>query len=292
MERKQFIRLMALGGLIGANKSLQGLYNSSRAWKETDLFPMLFLGHGNPMNAITENEFVEGFRKAAEELPPANAVLCISAHWETAGTKVTAMAQPKTIHDFGGFPKELFEVEYPAPGDPELAKEIQEMLGSETILLDHEWGLDHGAWSVIKHLYPEANIPVLQLSIDYRKDGAYHYNLAKSLQALRRKGVLIIGSGNMVHNLRLTDWRRLNENFAFDWAEEAQTKMNAFLKDGDDQSLIDFRKQGKAFDLAIPSTEHYIPLLYVLGMRDAKEDMRLFNDEPVGGALSMTSILY
>lgn len=292
MDRKRFLRLAALGALSPNFMSLQKLYQHSRSFPDQEALPVLFLGHGNPMNAIEENEFVEGFRKTALQLPTPRAVICISAHWETQGTRITAMPQPKTIHDFGGFPRALFEVEYPAPGDPKLAQELKDLIEEPEILLDHEWGLDHGAWSVIKHLYPNANIPVLQLSIDYSKGPQYHYDLARALSVLRRKGVLFIGSGNMVHNLRLTDWHRLNDNFGFDWALEAQSKMRNFLEQCDDRSLIDFRKQGQAFDLAIPSTEHYIPLLYSLGLRDKKENLRIFNDEPVGGALTMTSVQY
>lgn len=292
MDRKHFLKIAGLAGLGTGIMSLSQLYQHSRAWKTEPKQPVLFLGHGNPMNAIEENEFVEGWRATALNLPEPKAIICVSAHWETQGTKITAMPNPKTIHDFGGFPRALYEVEYPAPGNPELAQEVKDLVPTADILLDHDWGLDHGAWSVIKHLYPQANIPVLQLSIDYSKGPEYHYQLAKSLNSLRSKGVLLISSGNMVHNLRLTAWKRLNEQFAFDWADEAQTKMNAFLKSGDDQSLIDFRKQGKAFDLAIPSTEHYIPLLYTLGFRDEADPIRIFNDKPIAGALSMTSLQF
>ncbi|MCB0852256.1 MAG: 4,5-DOPA dioxygenase extradiol, partial [Bacteroidetes bacterium] len=172
----------------------------------TDKMPVLFLGHGSPMNAIEENEFVQGFRKVGKEITKPNAILCISAHWETKGTFVTAMENPRTIHDFGGFPRELFQVQYPAPGNPELAKETQQIVTTTEVGLDSNWGLDHGAWSVIKHMYPNADVPVIQLSLDYRKSPQYHYELARELAALRKKGVLIVGSGNMVHNLRMVAW--------------------------------------------------------------------------------------
>lgn len=171
----------------------------------TERMPALFLGHGSPMNAIEENEFTAGFRKVAGEIPRPAAILCISAHWETQGTFVTAMENPRTIHDFGGFPKALFDVRYPAPGSPELAKETKSLIAKTEVSLDDKWGLDHGAWSVIKHLYPDADVPVIQLSLDYRQPAQWHYALAKELSVLRRKGVLIIGGGNMVHNLGKVD---------------------------------------------------------------------------------------
>lgn len=256
----------------------------------TAKMPVLFLGHGSPMNAIEENEFVTGFRNIAKEIPKPNAILCISAHWETKGTFVTAMQNPTTIHDFGGFPQQLFDVQYPAPGSPELAHETKSLITNTQVGLDDSWGLDHGAWSVIKHLYPDANIPVVQMSIDYSQPPQYHYDMAKQIKSLREKGVLIIGSGNMVHNLRLVAWRQLNENFGFDWALEANEKMKKYILDGDHQQLINFRSQGKAFDLAIPTPEHYMPLLYSLALKDAKDNVSLFNDKPVGGSLTMTSV--
>lgn len=252
--------------------------------------PALFLGHGSPMNAIEENEFVTGFRNVAKDIPKPNAILCISAHWETKGTFVTAMQNPATIHDFGGFPKELFGVQYPAPGSPELAVETKSLITKTEVGLDDKWGLDHGAWSVIKHLYPAADIPVIQLSLDYSQTPQYHYELAQQINSLRKKGVLIIGSGNIVHNLRMVDWRRLNETFGFDWAIEANEKMKEFILNGDHQQLINFRLQGNAFDLAIPTPEHYLPLLYTLALQGKNEEVKLFNDKAVGGSLTMTSL--
>lgn len=257
----------------------------------TAKMPVLFLGHGSPMNAIEENEFVQGFRNVAKDIENPEAILVISAHWETNGTFVTAMEQPKTIHDFGGFPRELFAVQYPAPGSPELAKATKELVTKTDIGLDHQWGLDHGAWSVIKHMYPNANVPVVQMSIDYTKPPSYHYELAKELAVLRNKGVLIVGSGNMVHNLRMVDWRRLDEvDYAYDWALEAKTKMNAGILNQDHQSLINFDKQGMAFKLAVPTPEHYLPLLYALALQEENESAKLFNDKAVAGSLTMTSV--
>ncbi|PNQ72579.1 4,5-DOPA dioxygenase extradiol [Hanstruepera neustonica] len=252
--------------------------------------PVLFLGHGSPMNAIEENEFVQGFRNIEKDIQKPNAIVCISAHWETRGTFVTAMQQPRTIHDFGGFPQALFDVQYPAPGSPELAKETKDLITSTEVGLDDNWGLDHGAWSVIKHLYPDADIPVIQMSIDYTKPARYHFELAQQINSLRHKGVLIIGSGNMVHNLRMVAWNRLNEIYAFDWATEANETMKKHILNGDYQPLIDFKSQGTAFDLAIPTPEHYLPLLYTLALKDPKESISLFNDKPVAGSLTMTSV--
>lgn len=259
-------------------------------WENTSRMPVLFLGHGSPMNAIEENEFVQGFRKVSSEMEQPKAILVVSAHWETRGTMVTAMQNPPTIHDFGGFPKELFEVQYPAPGSPELAQQTKELVTSTEIHLDDKWGLDHGAWSVIRHMYPEANVPIIQLSLDYTRDARYHYELAAELSKLREKGVLIVGSGNMVHNLRMVAWNKLNEQYAYDWAQEASTKMTNFIMDGNHQALIDYHKQGKEFLLSIPTPEHYLPLLYTLGLQQKNEEINLFNDQPVAGSLTMTSV--
>ncbi|SIN67115.1 4,5-DOPA-extradiol-dioxygenase [Algoriphagus halophilus] len=256
----------------------------------TSTMPVLFLGHGSPMNAIEENEFVKGFRKVSSEIEMPKAILVVSAHWETPGTQVTAMDFPPTIHDFGGFPKALYEVQYPAPGSPALAKQTQQLVKSSEVHLDDQWGLDHGAWSVIRHMYPEANVPIIQMSIDYRKSPQEHYQIAQELRALRNKGVLIVGSGNLVHNLRMVDWRRLNENYAFDWAEEASQKMSEFILNRDHENLIQFSKQGRAFQLSIPTPEHFLPLLYTLGLQDKNEEISLFNDKPLAGSLTMTSV--
>lgn len=284
------VPLLAAGPLTLAGMKLQELSNLTAPFGKTQKMPVLFLGHGSPMNAIEENEFVAGFRKVAQDIPTPYAILCISAHWETKGTFVTAMAHPPTIHDFGGFPKALFDVQYPAPGSPELARETQALITQTEVHLDDKWGLDHGAWSVIKHLYPAANIPVIQLSIDYSKPAQYHYELAREIKSLREKGVLIIGSGNMVHNLRMVEWSRLHETFGFDWALEAREQMNASILNGDHQTLINFRSQGRAWDLAIPTPEHYLPLLYSLALKEGDESVSLFNDQALAGSLTMTSV--
>jgi len=253
--------------------------------------PVLFLGHGSPMNAIEENEFVEGFRRIGKELPRPESILVVSAHWETNGTYVTAMERPKTIHDFGGFPPALFAVKYPAPGNPELARQIVQKANGCQVSTDDKWGLDHGTWSVVKHLYPEADIPVVQMSLNYSKKPADHYRLAQELGFLRKQGVLIIGSGNMVHNLSLVAWSKMHEpGLAYEWAFEANEKMKHFIKSDDHQSLIDYTSQGKAFKMAVPTPDHYLPLLYALALKDKKENIEIFNDKAIGGSLSMTSL--
>ncbi|WMI64751.1 4,5-DOPA dioxygenase extradiol [Aestuariibaculum sp. YM273] len=290
MDRKKFLKSLAVLPLIGSSMNLKDLEKMTSTMSNTGKMPVLFLGHGSPMNAIEENEFVQNFRKLGQELTRPNAILCISAHWETRGTFVTAMQNPPTIHDFGGFPQALFDVQYPAPGSPELAQETKNIITKTEVGLDEKWGLDHGAWSVIKHLYPNADIPVIQMSIDYTQSPKYHYELAQQLYKLRHKGVLIIGSGNMVHNLRMVAWNKLNEEYAYDWATEANEKMKSFILNNDHNSLINFRSQGKAFDLAIPTPEHYLPLLYTLALKEDNEKVTLFNDKPVAGSLTMTSL--
>lgn len=291
MKRIDFLQTLAFLPLTASLLPLNALRKMAENFEAGPEMPVLFLGHGNPMNAIEENEFVKGFRDIGKTLPKPKAIVCISAHWETNGSFVTAMPMPRTIHDFGGFPKALYEQQYPAPGNPTLAKEIKTMVSKAAVGLDSQWGLDHGAWTVIKHLYPKADIPVIQFSLDSGKDPFYHYELAKQLMPLRRKGVLIIGSGNIVHNLGLVAWDKLNKvDYAFDWALEAKEKMNHYLKTGDHQKLINYQKQGKAFQLAIPTAEHYLPMLYTIGLQHKNEKIQLFNDKAVGGALTMTSL--
>jgi 4,5-DOPA dioxygenase extradiol len=291
MDRKTFIKFLSLIPVTGVGMKLNELNKMTNQFNSTERMPVLFLGHGSPMNAIDENEFVQGWREIGKTLPKPNAVLCVSAHWETKGTFVTAMEKPKTIHDFGGFPKELYEVQYPAPGSPELAKETKNIIKKTDVELDLNWGLDHGAWSVIKHLYPSADVPVIELSLDYSQPPQYHYELARELSSLRKKGVLIVGSGNMVHNLRMVDWRRLNDvDYSYDWASDASEKMKKFILSGDHKQLINYQSQGKEFKLAVPTPEHYLPLLYALALKEESEDVTLFNDKAVGGSLTMTSV--
>ncbi|MFM2229654.1 MAG: hypothetical protein RL607_912 [Bacteroidota bacterium] len=289
MQRKQFIKLAAGGVVMSA---LGPLYSWSQELKENgEIMPVLFIGHGSPMNGIEDNAFSRGWATMGKSIPKPTAVLVVSAHWLTRGTHITAMEQPKTIHDFGGFPDELFRVQYPAPGAPELAVETQKIITSVPVELDHEWGLDHGTWTIVRHMYPKAEIPVLQLSIDYSKPPQFHYDLAKELATLRKKGVLIIGSGNMVHNLGKVAWDKLNEpEYGYDWALE----MNATFKDKiwnkDHKTLIEYQRLGTAALLAIPTPDHYYPLLYTLGLQTDKDAIQFFNDKAVGGSLTMTSV--
>lgn len=291
MQRKTFVKILGVSTLAVSMGSLSHLQQLSDALPSSERMPVLFLGHGSPMNAIEENEFVTGFRNVATKLPKPKAILCISAHWFTRGTKVTAMEMPRTIHDFGGFPQALFDVQYPAKGSPTLAKETADILKPLEVELDEKWGLDHGAWTVIKHLYPNADVPVIQMSIDYTKSPTYHFELAAKLNELRDKGIMIIGSGNIVHNLGLADFANLNkDNYGFDWAIEVRSKVNNWLGDGNFKSIVEYDKQGKAFQLAIPTPEHYLPLIYTLGLKSKKDDLSMFNDKMLAGSLSMTSV--
>lgn len=291
MKRKDFLKLATVIPLSSTIMKINALEKYSKSLDSTPKMPVLFLGHGSPMNAIEENEFVKGFRNVSKEIIKPKAILCISAHWETKGTYVTAMESPRTIHDFGGFPKELFNVQYPAPGSTALASETKRIITSTTVELDHKWGLDHGAWSVIKHLYPDASVPVIQMSIDYTKPAKYHYELAKELATLREKGILIVGSGNMVHNLSKVAWDKIQvDNFGYDWAIEANTKMKNYLLSNNHQPLIDFDKQGSAFQLSIPTPEHFLPLIYAIALKESKESISIFNDKAMGGSLTMTSV--
>lgn len=289
MEREHFIKTIT-GGIAMA--SLQPFYNWTQSLGEEDItHPVLFIGHGSPMNGIADNVFSQTWHQLGKEIAKPKAVLVISAHWLTSGTHITAMPNPKTIHDFGGFPDELFAVQYPAPGNPELAQATSKLITSTHVGLDHDWGLDHGTWTVVRHMYPNADIPVLQLSIDYNKPPQYHYDLARQLKALRKKGVLIIGSGNMVHNLRMVDWKKLSEpEYGYDWAIEMNDIFKQKIGNNDFKSLIEYEKLNAAAKLAIPTPDHYYPLLYAMALQDNKDDVSFFNDKLVGGSLTMTSV--
>lgn len=259
--------------------------------QQEHLMPVLFIGHGSPMNGIEDNEFSRRWSSMAKEIPVPKAVLVVSAHWFTRGTQITAMDFPQTIHDFGGFPKELYEVQYPAPGNPALAKETASLIHSAKVDLAHDWGLDHGTWTIVRHMYPEANIPVLQLSIDSTKDAQYHYELAKEIYGLRKKGVLILGSGNLVHNLRMVAWDKLYEpSYGYDWALQINQTFKELINNGDHDKLIQYQKLGKEALLAIPTPEHYLPLIYSLGLKGRDDSISFFNDKAVGGSLTMTSV--
>lgn len=288
MKRKDFLKSIAILPLAGFAMNLNKLNALTDSFESTAKMPVLFVGHGSPMNAIETNEFSLEWQKLGKSLPKPAAILCISAHWETKGTFVTAMEKPQTIHDFGGFPQTLFDVQYPAAGSPELADETKNMLTKTNVGLDESWGLDHGAWSVLRVMYPGADIPVIQLSLDYYQNPQYHYDLAKELVALRQKGVLIIGSGNMVHNLRAVDWGKPNQGF--DWAMEANSKLKKLILDNDHKQLINYKSLGREVELSIPTPEHFLPLLYTLALKTDNEEVSFFNDKCVMGSLNMTSV--
>ncbi len=266
---------------------LNALNKMTKHFSDTESMPVLFLGHGNPMNAIEENEFTKGWADAGKAIAKPNAILCISAHWETKGTYVTAMDKPQTIHDFGGFPKQLFDMQYPAPGDLELANETQAGIAKTAVGLNYDWGLDHGCWVVVSRMYPKADIPVIQLSLDYSKPAQWHFELAKELTFLRKKGVLIIGSGNIVHNLGLVNWK---DDKTFDWAMEANDKVKQLINMHDYQNLAKYDSLGKSMQLAVPTPEHYLPLLYTLALKSEQDKLSYFNDKMVMGSISMTSL--
>ncbi|HMT28474.1 MAG TPA: 4,5-DOPA dioxygenase extradiol [Bacteroidia bacterium] len=286
MDRRLFIKNIGITAIAmsGTNTILKNLHNLE---EQNDTLPVLFIGHGSPMNALENNEFSNSWDQLGKNIARPKAILCVSAHWETQGTKVTAMAQPKTIHDFGGFPKELFDKEYPAPGSPDFAKLTASEIKKTHVELDQEWGLDHGSWSVLCRMYPLADIPCFQLSLDYTKPPLYHYDLAKELLNLRKKGVLIIGSGNVVHNLGLL---RFN-NPAFEWASEFDAKIKNLILEGNHNDLINYSRFGRMAELSIPTNEHYLPLLYTLALQQKNEKVTFFNESTVLGSISMRSLI-
>ncbi len=295
MKRKEFIQSLAfLPFLSGSSMKLNALNQLASTLPDTEEFPVLFIGHGSPMNAIEENVFSTEMKKLGKQLPKPRAILMVSAHWETKGTQVTAQEFPPTIHDFGGFPKALFDTQYPAPGSKWLAHEAQQNIHSASVQLNDSWGFDHGCWSITRNMYPEANIPIVQLSLDYTKPPAYHYHLGKELNTLRKKGVLIIGSGNMVHNLGMVELKGndFNQPYGFDWALEANEKFKTHIQNKNFEALVNYSKLGKAIDLAIPTPEHYLPLLYILGSSGKQDKLSFFNDVAIGGSLTMTSVLF
>ena len=252
--------------------------------------PTIFVGHGSPMNAIEDNEFSRGWRELAKKIPRPNAILCVSAHWFIPSSKITAMSNPKTIHDFWGFPQELYEQQYPALGNPELAKMISQSPTDVKIQLDSSWGLDHGTWSVLKRMYPQADIPVVQLSIDNSKPPQFHHELGKKLAFLREQGILIIGSGNMVHNLGAMD---PDPNYPpYKWAKDFESSISASVLANNDVSLINFRELGTIAKEAHPFIDHYLPLLYSKGAGGSNCTSEVFNQKIVYGSVSMTSFIF
>jgi 4,5-DOPA dioxygenase extradiol len=278
--------------MIVDNGSCQQSF-SATCYMDTDFsiskkkMPVVFVGHGSPMNAIEDNAFSRTWMEIGKNLPPVHAVLCISAHWETAGTKVTAMEKPETIHDFYGFPKALYDIQYPAPGSPRLAHMIRRTVTLRDVQPDETWGLDHGTWSVLRKMLPKADIPIVQLSLDSSQGPSFHYLLGKELRPLRNRGVLIIGSGNMVHNLSMMSWQ---EKGGYDWAMEFDETLSQRILAGDHESIIHYQRLGKAARLSVPTNEHYLPLLYILALQDAQDQVRFFADQVTLGSISMRSL--
>jgi 4,5-DOPA dioxygenase extradiol len=251
-----------------------------------EILPAVFFGHGNPMNAIQQNAYTEAWSRLGQEMPRPKAILSISAHWYVPETGVTVATAPKTIHDFGGFPPELYQVQYPAPGDPELARRIQRLLHPLPVVLDERWGLDHGTWSVLRHVYPDANVPVVQLSIDETRAASFHFEVGKKLALLREEGVLIVGSGNLVHNLHAYAWGRHTVD-PYDWAVRFENMAREMMAAGEYQPLIDYETLGREAALSIPTPDHYLPLLYVLASRQSRDPITFPVEGVDGGSISM-----
>jgi 4,5-DOPA dioxygenase extradiol len=255
----------------------------------TDPMPTIFFGHGNPLNALLKNGYTDGWAAIGNSMPRPAAVLCVSAHWYLPGTAVTAMPSPRTIHDFGGFPRELYEVQYPAPGSPELARRVRDLLAPIPVELDQSWGLDHGTWSVLCHVFPQADIPVVQLSIDETRAPEFHYEIGKLLRPLRDEGVLIIGSGNIVHNLHTYAWGK-HEVEPFDWAVRFERLARELLLNGDDEPLVHYESLGRDALLSAPTPDHYLPLLYVISLRRDGERVSFPVEGFDGGSISMLTV--
>jgi 4,5-DOPA dioxygenase extradiol len=286
MNRKTFIKNITASATFMSLVNLKSIADSLIEL-ETQM-PVLFIGHGSPMNAIEDNEFTKAWKDLAKKIERPKAILFISAHWLTNGSFVSNAINPETIHDFGGFPEELFAAQYPSPGAPEIAEDITHLVDSPKIQLDPTWGLDHGAWSIAKPMYPEANIPTFQLSINYHQPAQYHYDLAAQLISLRKKGVLIIGSGNMVHNLGRVNFQQ--PETGEDWAIEINELFKAKIVDRDHQALMNYEKLHPSIKLAIPTPDHYFPLMYSLGLQQPTDEITIFNDKAIYGSLTMTSI--
>ena len=254
-----------------------------------EILPAVFFGHGNPMNALLENPYTEAWRRLGREMPTPRGILSISAHWYVPSVGVTVTTAPKTIHDFGGFPAELYQVRYPAPGDPSLARRVQKLLAPLPVSLDETWGLDHGTWSVLRHVYPHADVPVVQLSIDEAKPAAFHFEVGKKLGLLRSEGVLIVGSGNLVHNLHAYAWGRHTVD-PYDWAIRFETMAREMMVAGDYRPLIDYEALGREAILSIPTPDHYLPLLYVLATRQDRETVAFPVEGVDGGSISMLAV--
>ncbi|MDZ4756934.1 MAG: 4,5-DOPA dioxygenase extradiol [Bacteroidota bacterium] len=292
MKREHFLKLLASTPFAASAMKLNEFDNITKDLGSSPLMPVLFVGHGNPMNALWDNPFTQSLKKLGEdinEIENPKAILMVSAHWLTNGTYVQASPKPQTIHDFGGFPKELFDMQYPAVGSPEFANQV-------TTLLTHaktteEWGLDHGAWSILKHIYPAADVPVFQLSIDYSQPMQYHFSLSKQLCILRERGVLIIGSGNIVHNLRMSFEKfAISDSKPYDWAVEFDEWVKMRINDRNFTDIIAYEKAGKSGSLAVPTPDHYIPLLYSVALTEPNEKIEHTYEEVSFGGMSMRTI--
>ena len=288
MKRRSVLTALSLGalGMSGLVPMKQALASLER---RDERMPVLFVGHGSPMNAITDTPFSRAWTELGGTLPRPTAILCVSAHWETKGVMVTAMDRPQTIHDFYGFPEALHAKLYPAPGAPELARKTAELVRKAPVALDQSWGLDHGTWSVLARMFPRADVPVFQLSLDATRASSWHYDLGKELKPLRERGVLVMGSGNIVHNLRRVS--RQLPDAGFDWAIEFDAKIKGLIDRGDHQGVIDYQALGQAAQLSVPTNEHFLPLLYALALKDEKERIVYFNDAATMGSISMRSLL-
>ncbi len=292
MDRKDFLKALGLGLLSGMAMKTRALEKWTESLPQTgERMPVLFVGHGSPMNAIEDNDFTRSLRALGQKLPTPKAILVISAHWLTRGTWVQVAEKPKMIYDMYGFPKPLYAVQYPAPGAPAFAQETRQIVTLTNVLEDHEWGFDHGNWSVLVHLFPKADVPVFQLSIDYYKPAEWHYELAKQLKELRNKGVLIIGSGNLTHNLRMVDFHQIDAP-PRDWALEFDQRIARFLEDRNDKAVVEYEKLGTAARLAVPEPSHYLPLVYAVGLHDEKDELSYPYEKFQYGTLSMRSVLY
>ncbi len=287
MKRKDFLKTISLIMATPIITKAENVISELAKAGATAKMPLIFIGHGNPMNALYDNNFTQTLKGIQNKIVKPKAILVISAHWLTNGTFVSINPTPKTIYDFGGFPDELFKVKYEPVGAPELAKEIKEKINYTKVQADETMGLDHGAWTILKHMYPNADIPTFELSIDYSKPAAYHYELAKQLNFLRDKGVLIIGSGNIVHNLGMVDWK--NPTGAFDWANEFDSTVKSLLDKGDDISLVNYQNLGKSALLSIPTNEHYLPMIYTLGLKTKNENISYLFEGMEMGSISMRS---
>lgn len=286
MDRRTFIGALGVTGTVALQAAHHAFADNLDELSE--LMPTFFIGHGSPLNAVEDNRFTRGWKEALQNVPPPKAIVCVSAHWLTRGSCVTAMSRPQTIHDHGLALRALNAVRYPAPGSRALAAQIAGAVRTTEVELDNHWGLDHATWSILRHAFPDADVPVLQLSIDRRRPASWHYNLGRELLSLRRRGVLVVGSGNIVHNPRPADQELVYDGF--DWAIEANAIMKAKINAGEHAALCDYKRLGRSVCLAVPSPDHYYPLLYVLGMQTRDDKVTIFNDALAYGGVTMTSV--